>query len=229
MLTKIENFLDDEKIKLLIDLANELPPKKDSDGGMARTIYDDVTWPGGEPFTKKQRSVMRTILFGDESALDKVMKKVTCTEFVNVFTTISSYEKDDFYDWHMDTLTDGAGKAVKIAYTMFLNEPEDYEGGELVVRHEWGETSIKEKAGTAVFYPSSQLHKVNKIESGKRLVVLGLINCMIASPQDRYLMLEMQDSIRCLDEYSSDNEDIDLITRRLNFVVMEMHKRFIKI
>jgi PKHD-type hydroxylase len=56
--------------------------------------------------------------------------------------------------------------------TVFLNEPSDYDGGELVVQGVFGEQRIKFAAGDAVLYPSSSLHRVEPVTRGERLVAV---------------------------------------------------------
>lgn len=67
-----------------------------------------------------------------------------------------------------------------LSMTLFLNNPDEYDGGELVVTTEFGEQSVKLKAGSAVVYPSSSLHQVTNVTSGQRLVAICWIQSMVA-------------------------------------------------
>ena len=66
-----------------------------------------------------------------------------------------------------------AGTAVKvrtdISMTVFLSEPEEYEGGELVIQDTYGEQRVKFAAGDMVMYPSTSLHRVTPVTKGRRL------------------------------------------------------------
>ncbi len=242
MITKIANFVNSDQIKKLIDLTAELPsrPGEYSAGDAIKatkksTVYDDVTFPGGPSVTPTQRRRIHDIIFHRQDMVDRVSNEVTCGEFENVFSSIAVYTEGDFYDWHLDTLTTGQGKSIDISYTLFLNDPEEYDGGELLVKHEYGGSSFKESAGTVVFYPSASLHCVDMVLEGSRQVVLGLINCTVSSPQDRHLLTQLSTCINALDEMSEtlsnvmvNAEELDKINQNLHYVHMQLHKRFMK-
>jgi hypothetical protein len=131
-----------------------------------------------------------------------VAEQVTCGEFDNVVCSIAVYEKDDHYDWHLDRLTSGSGKTVKVAYTIFLNDAAEYCGGDLHVKHEFGQSTFCEDAGTAVFYPAGYLHKVDEVTSGKRIVIVGLMDCLVASYQDRYTLIQLNECLKDVHDIS---------------------------
>jgi PKHD-type hydroxylase len=75
--------------------------------------------------------------------------------------------------------------------TIFLSEPDTYEGGELVVRTSFGEQRVKLEAGDAVLYPSSSLHQVAPVTKGERLVALTWIQSYVRDPAQRELLYEL--------------------------------------
>jgi PKHD-type hydroxylase len=78
-----------------------------------------------------------------------------------------------------------------VSTTVFLNEPDDYQGGELVIRTSFGEQSLKLPAGDAVIYPSSSLHHITEVTSGERLVAVTWTQSMLRDPQQRELLFEL--------------------------------------
>jgi len=78
-----------------------------------------------------------------------------------------------------------------ISTTVFLNAPEEYRGGELVIRTAYGEECLKLPAGDAVIYPSSSLHHINEVTDGERLVAVTWTQSMLRDPQQREILYQL--------------------------------------
>ena len=75
-----------------------------------------------------------------------------------------------------------------VSCTVFITDPADYEGGELVIYLGSEEVRIKGRPGSAVFYPSTTVHQVVPVTSGERLVVITFIQSQIPDQMQRDLL-----------------------------------------
>ncbi|MEE8289011.1 MAG: Fe2+-dependent dioxygenase [Nitrosomonadaceae bacterium] len=78
-----------------------------------------------------------------------------------------------------------------ISITIFLNNPDDYEGGELRIETAFGNSEIKLPAGYAVLYPSSSRHAVNPVTRGERLVAVAWVQSMVRSAEQRQILYQL--------------------------------------
>ncbi len=94
-----------------------------------------------------------------------------------------------------------------VSTTVFLNSPDEYDGGELVIRTSFGEQKIKLEAGAAVVYPSSSLHHVAEVSRGTRLVAVTWTQSLIRDPAKRELLYELNQARESLLKSRPDDEE----------------------
>ena len=114
--------------------------------------------------------------------------------------------------------TDGVLYRSDIAITIFLNEPEQYDGGELVIRTAFGNNEVKLPAGDAVMYPSSSLHHVNQVTRGERLVAVTWVQSLVRDPARRELLYELHQAREKLLKISPEAEE----TAQVNTAYMNL-------
>ena len=85
-----------------------------------------------------------------------------------------------------------------LAATLFLSEPGDYEGGELMVEDNFGLTKIKLAAGDMVLYPASSLHRVSPVTKGTRLVSFLWIQSLVRDDSHRRMLYDLDMTIQQL-------------------------------
>lgn len=82
-----------------------------------------------------------------------------------------------------------------VSATLFLNDPEDYDGGELTVEDTYGSHSVKLPAGDLVVYPSDSLHHVTPVTRGARLASFFWIQSLVRERAQRALLFELDGAI----------------------------------
>jgi PKHD-type hydroxylase len=97
---------------------------------------------------------------------------------------INRYETNNEYGWHTDN-TKIADCRTDLSFTLFLSDPNSYDGGELCVQSHMGESSYKFEAGQMLLYPSNAIHCVKAVTRGVRLAAVGWIESDIADAEIR--------------------------------------------
>ncbi|MCR4302178.1 MAG: Fe2+-dependent dioxygenase [Sulfuricaulis sp.] len=105
-----------------------------------------------------------------------------------------------------------------IAITVFLNEPDQYDGGELVIRTAFGDNTVKFAAGDGVMYPASSLHHVNNVTRGERLVAVTWVQSLVRDPARRELLYDLHLAREKLLKVSPDAEE----TAQVNAAYMNL-------
>jgi PKHD-type hydroxylase len=91
-----------------------------------------------------------------------------------------------------------------ISCTLFLAEPEEYDGGELVISDTYGEHDVKLPAGDLIVYPSSSLHKVQPVTRGARVAAFWWVQSLVRDDSQRRLLFELDASIQTLTRTGAD-------------------------
>jgi len=111
------------------------------------------------------------------------------------------YEPGQFFGEHVDNCIRGdqlTGLRIRtdLSVTLFLSEPEEYDGGELVIDDYYGSQRVKLPAGHLVLYPSTSLHLVTPITRGTRISSFFWLQSMIKDPLARRMTFDMDNAIR---------------------------------
>lgn len=99
-----------------------------------------------------------------------------------------------------------------ISCTLFINDPESYDGGELVVEDTYGHQMVKLPAGDMVLYPGTSLHHVRPVTKGARLASFFWVQSMIREDAQRTLLFDMDAAIVTLRQQVGDNAAVIRLT-----------------
>ncbi len=113
------------------------------------------------------------------------------------------YASDQEYGFHIDNavrVDPHSGERIRadVSSTIFLSDPDEYEGGDLIIQDTYGEQRVKLPAGHIVVYPSTSLHRVTPVTRGKRIAAILWTQSMVREDARRALLFEMDNTIQQL-------------------------------
>ena len=190
---------------------------------LAQVDWQDGTATAGATASKVKRNEqaimnegvgqeLRQFLF-DAIQHHPVMKSATRpNRWTNVM--VSKTRDGGGYGMHMDNAHMGGGTQwmrTDLSFTLFLSNPNDYEGGELVIQQPGGVQSLKLNRGDLVVYPSSSLHQVSDVTSGERVVCIGWIESRLRDAAQRELLFDLE-NLRTELRKTLDRQSAELLT-----------------
>lgn len=187
-------------------------------------FVDGATTAGWHARTVKQNSQARA---GDPAAAEIAAAVAAALQKHPVFNSgvqprrmrtplISRYLPGMNYGTHIDNaLMGGATDALRtdVAVTVFLNDPADYDGGELVIEAVGGEQSYKLPAGDAIAYPATNLHRVREVTRGTRLAAVTWVQSSIRDVAQREILFDLNNALRSLFQREGKSREFDLLAK----------------
>jgi len=128
------------------------------------------------------------------------------------------YRNGGAYGLHVDSAlmrVDGTGLSVRadLSATLFLSEPDEYDGGELQIDGAFGVQAVKLCAGDMVLYPSSSLHQVTPVTRGERIASFFWIQSVVQQQEDRTLLYDLDQAIQRLTSAAVTSPDLITLTQ----------------
>ena len=125
---------------------------------------------------------------------------------------LSRYREGMEYGLHVDDPLMGARKQFRtdVSVTVFLNQPYDYDGGELEIHSPFGIETVKCPAGSAITYPSATLHRVTPVTRGERVAAVTWVQSRVRDPFQREVLHDLDRVRRKLADTHKDAEETDI-------------------
>lgn len=113
----------------------------------------------------------------------------------------NKYEGGGEYGFHVDgavrfNVDTGERVRTDVSGTLFLTNPDEYQGGELIIDDVYGQQSVKLPAGHLVLYPSTSIHKVMPVTQGARISCFFWLQSLVREDSQRSLLFELDQSIQ---------------------------------
>lgn len=195
MMLILPELLDAKTVQLARESLLALPLSdwedgKDSAGSQARCVKDNLQLPHAHPVATQIRQWVLAALDRSGTFFSAALPLKVFTPRINRYTP-----KFPHYGLHIDNAvrlrSDGQRVRTDISCTVFLNDPQDYEGGELCFRQGDAAQRVKLPAGHAVLYPGNTLHEVTPVMRGQRLACFFWVESMVPSSEQRRILFDL--------------------------------------
>ncbi|MGE0580533.1 MAG: Fe2+-dependent dioxygenase [Steroidobacteraceae bacterium] len=190
MFLKIRNLLSDADITRLRALAEELHFVDGRVSNPANLTKQNLQADAGDPRYAESVQIVSAALSRSREFADFAMPKRVAPPL------LCRYEPGMKYGAHADAAVLQIGNArlrSDLSCTVFVGDPASYEGGELAIVAGNQTIAFKCEAGEAIVYPSTTLHEVVPVRSGRRLVSITFIESLIADQHRRAQVYELNE------------------------------------
>ena len=136
------------------------------------------------------------------------------------------YDIGEAYDAHIDNairaLAGGAHRVrTDVSATLFLSDPNTYDGGELEIMDTYGSHHIKLPAGSLVVYPGTSVHRVRPVTRGSRLAAVFWIQSLVASDAHRQMLWDLDQAVQTLSAQDAPTAPVVMLTGLYHNLVRE--------
>jgi PKHD-type hydroxylase len=204
MLVQIPDVLTAEQVahgRRLLDAADWVDGRVTAGHQSAQT-KDNVQIPEGHPVS---RELGEMIL----KALQQNPLFITAALPLHVFPPLfNRYSGGQSFGSHVDNsirTVPGTSHRIRtdLSATLFFSQPDEYDGGELMIEDTYGVHGVKLPAGSMVLYPSTSLHHVRPVTRGARVSSFFWLQSMVRDDGDRTLLFDLDSAIRQLNQSSA--------------------------
>ncbi|MEA1890676.1 MAG: Fe2+-dependent dioxygenase [Pseudomonadota bacterium] len=189
MLLRIKGLIPSGKLSIVRDIldTSEFIDGKLSAGKEAVSVKNNEELPQNHPDMAKLNNIVMGHLVNHPIYKYGVLPHRVAAPFY------ARYTAGKQYGMHVDDPVMGGGDSYRtdVSITVFLNDPDEYEGGELTILSQYGEVRKKLPAGDAILYPSGSLHQIQPISKGTRLVAVTWAQSMIRDTGQRELLYNL--------------------------------------
>jgi PKHD-type hydroxylase len=213
---------------MLIQVPNVLTPQQVAH---ARTRLDPATWIDGNVTAGHQSRLAKRnmqLAESDPVAMDLGDLILESLERNPLFVAaalprkifpplFNRYSGGQNFGTHVDNAirqVSDTGHRVRtdLSATLFFSEPDEYEGGELVIEDNYGVQQVKLPAGSMILYPASSLHHVTPVTGGARVASFFWIQSMVRDDGQRTLLFDLDTAIQRLAAESPDHPSVIQLT-----------------
>ena len=214
MILRIKNVLNDSTISRVQSLLSEamFVDGSLSAGSLAAKVKHNEELSLQSPLHQQLNQIVMSSLVKNSQYQAAVLPLKVATAFY------SRYQQGMHYGAHVDDAVMGpvSGRyRSDVSTTVFLNSPDEYDGGELLIHTHSGKESVKLKAGEVVVYPSGSLHEVTEVTAGQRLVAVTWAQSMVKSTEQREVLFNVSQIRESLTSHNDEKARLDQVYSNL--------------
>jgi len=193
MLLHIPDVLTPEALRSLrgrLDAADWTDGRKTA-GAQAVHAKNNQQLPTSSPEHRDLQALVMGALNHNATFFSAALPKRVYSPQFNNYSGLSNHYGSHVDGAVMHVRETGERVRSDVSCTLFLSQPDEYEGGELVIDDTFGSQRIKLAAGDMVLYPSTSVHRVEPVTQGARLACFFWVESMVRSDEQRRLLYEM--------------------------------------
>jgi len=213
MLLHIPKVLNEDELKALQALMQQAPwaDGKITAGTQSAQVKRNIQLPETCAEAEQARQIVLKALSRNALFFSAALPKKIYPPLFN------QYRNGMDFGAHIDNAVrthaiSGTHVRTDVSCTLFLADPDSYEGGELVVEDTYGQQAVKLPAGDMVLYPGTSLHHVRPVTSGARMACFFWTQSMVRDDAQRTLLFDMDAAIATLREQVGDNAAVIRLT-----------------
>lgn len=166
-------------------------------GSLSVTVKKNQQLPENHPLTQQLGNIILEALGTNSLFLSAALPLDILPPYFNC------YENNETFGFHVDNAIRnirGTQQRIRtdLSCTVFLSEPKEYAGGELVIEDTYGYHEVKLPAGDMILYPSTSLHEVTPVTQGRRLASFFWLQSMIRDDATRHMLFTLDQTIQNL-------------------------------
>ena len=203
MLAHIEAVLSADQVALCRErlAASEWVDGRVTAGQQSAEVKRNLQIPEGAPVARELGDLILGVLGRNPHFVSAALPRRVFPPLFN------RYDAGMDFGAHVDNairFSNGVRFRTDVSCTLFLSEPEEYDGGELIIEDVYGEHAVKLAAGDMILYPATSLHRVAPITRGSRWAAFFWTQSMVREDSDRALLYRMDKSITLAREVLGD-------------------------
>lgn len=206
MIQHLQNVLQPGELAQLRAIAGR---SKFVDGRISNpnyTLKHNLQVAQTDPASVEPAAILRDALFRHPDLRIAAFPKIMA------MPTLARYEPGMSYGWHIDEALFPSQPPMRsdISCTVFLTDPDEYDGGELMISHGQHALPCKLPAGDAVLYPATTIHQVAPVTRGVRLVGITWIQSYIPAMHQRELLHQVEE-VRAIEMARGNNAELRVL------------------